>query len=205
MYIPSHFRNTDISEVKSFIQQNGFGILINVADGKPMATHIPLELSENGDRLTGHVSKGNPQWKHFEPDGDALCIFTGPHAYVSASWYNHENVSTWNYIAIHVYGKMRIIEGQELYESLKHLLDKYEKKSARPVSIEKMSGEFVKSSLRGLIGFEIVISEIQASYKLSQNRDDESYHNVVRELNNSDDTNAKQIAAIMNDRRPAKS
>jgi transcriptional regulator len=204
MYIPHFFKNADLAEVKNFVQQNGFGILINIADGKPVATHIPMELSADGNKITGHVSKGNPQWKKFEPNNDVLCIFTGPHAYVSSSWYNHENTPTWNYIAIHIYGKIKIIEGQELYDTLKHLLDKYEQHLACPVTIEKMSDEFVKSSLRGVIGFEITISEIQASYKLSQNRDDESYQNVVHELANSNDENAKQVAALMKNRRPPK-
>jgi transcriptional regulator len=204
MYIPHYFKNANLAEVKTFIQQNGFGILINVADGKPMATHIPLELSMDGTKITGHVSRGNPQWKKFESDNNVLCIFTGPHAYVSSSWYNHENTPTWNYIAVHLYGKIRVIEGQELYDSLKHLLDKYEQHSGCPVTIEKMSDEFVKSSMRGIIGFEIAIHEIQASYKLSQNRDDESYQNVVRELSNSNDENARQVAALMKNRRPEK-
>lgn len=202
MYTPHHFKNTDMETVKEFIHNNGFGILINTVEGKPFATHIPLELSPDSTRLLGHVSRTNSQWKHFEANDNVLAIFMGPHTYISSSWYNHENVPTWNYITVHIYGKIRIIEGQELYDSLKHLVDRYEQYSEKPVALENMSPEYVKNSLRGLVGFEIAITEIQSSYKLSQNRDDESYGNIIRELEKRPDDNSHQIARVMKDYRP---
>lgn len=202
MYIPHHFKNTNIEAVKEFINSNGFGILISTIEGKPFATHIPLQLSHETDRLFGHISRANTQWKHFETkDNNVLAIFTGPHAYISSSWYNHENVPTWNYIAVHVYGNARIIQGQELYDSLKHLVDKHEKDSAKPVSMETMSPEYLKNSLKGLVGFEITITEIQASYKLSQNRDDENYSNIIKELEKRPDDNSHQVAGAMKNNR----
>jgi transcriptional regulator len=202
MYIPHYFKNTNTKEVSDFIRQNGFAILTNAANGRPVAAHIPLELSEDGSRLLGHVSRANNQWKGFETNNEVLAIFMGPHAYVSASWYNHENVPTWNYIAVHVYGKVRIIEGQELYDSLKHLLDKYEHRSEQPVSMEKMSTPFLKNQLNGLVGFEIAITETQASYKLSQNRDDESYRNIIKQLEKKPDHYSHQVADAMKTNRP---
>ena len=92
---------------------------------KSIATHIPLELSKNKlgkDILQGHVSKANPQWHHFKNNTEVLAIFTGPHGYISSSWYDFEEVPTWNYIAVHVYGTIKIIEGEELYNSLKQLV-----------------------------------------------------------------------------------
>ena len=139
MFVPKYAQNNDAAEIKEFIKQNGFGILISQSSQKLMATHIPLEFSQDESKLLGHISKANPQWKKFESDSEVLAIFSGPHAYISSSWYDHENVPTWNYIAAHVYGSIRIIEGDELYEALKHLVAKYEAASAHPVSMETMS------------------------------------------------------------------
>ncbi len=185
MYIPPRYKLTDIEEVRNFIQANSFGILINILDGKPWATHIPLELETNAageDVLVGHISKANPQWKTFAENSQVLTIFSAPHAYISSSWYDHENVPTWNYIAVHVYGSLRVMEGEELFQALKKLMDKYETTSAKPVQLERMTPEYVQKEMRGIVGFEIKVKEIHAAHKLSQNRDDKNYQNVITEL-----------------------
>jgi transcriptional regulator len=182
MYIPQQFKNTDDAEIKAFINANGFAVLINQTMGKLWGTHIPLVLSPDGKKLTGHISKANPQWKYFEAGKDVLAIFNGPHAYISSSWYDHENVPTWNYIAVHVYGQLRIIQGEELLAALKQMVDHYEKNSSNPVSVEKMSAPFLKSHVEALVGFEIEISSIEAAYKLSQNRDEHNHDEIVRNL-----------------------
>lgn len=202
MYVPRHFQNDNSEEVKNFIEQNGFATLVSQTEGKLWATHIPLQLSEDRTKLHGHVSKANPQWKHFASAGQVLAIFTGPHAYISSSWYNHENVPTWNYIAAHVYGNIRIVEGNELLSSLKRLVNKYEKHSENPVSVETMTPEYVSKSIQGLVGFEIEISEIKAAYKLSQNRDGVNYQNVVRELEKKDDQDSFRVAEQMKKKWP---
>lgn len=200
MYIPHHFRQHNIEEVKSFLQKNSFGILVSQVNGKPWATHIPLELDVNIDGkevLVGHVSRGNKQWKDFDKNEEVMAIFNGPHTYISSSWYDHENVPTWNYIVVHVYGTIRIIEGEELLGSLKKLVDKYEAHSSNPVTVEGMSKRFLESELRGIIGFEIVITDIQAAYKLSQNRDTNNKQNIVAELEQRGDHDSIQIAGHM--------
>ena len=126
MYIPKPFNDSTPEEVSTFLKEHSFGILVNQTNGKLWATHIPMELAKNEDGkdvLEGHISKGNPQWKEFEKEPEVLAIFQGPHAYISSSWYNHENVPTWNYVAVHVYGKLKIIEGERFYQSLKNLID----------------------------------------------------------------------------------
>jgi len=120
-----------------------------------------------------------------------------PHAYVSSSWYDHENVPTWNYIAVHVYGKIRIIEGDILKTRLGKLVDKYEAKMENPVSVDRMSEEFVESEIRGIVGFEIVITEIQAAMKLSQNRDDKNYKRIIKNLEKQGDVGSLKIAEKM--------
>ena len=198
MYVPKQFRNTDPSTINDFIRHHGFGILVSQTDSRLVATHIPLELSADETKLTGHIARANPHWKSFQNNSDVMVIFPGPHAYVSSSWYDHENVPTWNYIAVHVYGKIQIIEGDELYSALKQLVDKYEKTSEYPVSIEKMSPEYVRQSIKGLVGFSIEITSTEAAYKLSQNRDKKNYNNIINELEKRGDHDSKSIAAEMN-------
>jgi len=197
MYVPKQFRNNDGSTINDFIRHHGFGILVSQSDNKMVATHIPLELSADEAKLTGHIAKANPQWKNFQSNSEVMVIFPGPHAYVSSSWYDHENVPTWNYIAVHVYGKIEIIEGEQLLECLKHLVDKYETGSEHPVSVEKMSPEYVRKSIQGLVGFEITITSIEAAYKLSQNRDRKNYINIISELEKRGDHSSHEVADEM--------
>ena len=196
MYIPAAYQNSDLEEVKEFIKKNSFGLLINQTNGKPWATHIPLELySKNGkDFLISHISKANPQWHNFKENPDVLCIFNGPHSYISSSWYKEEEVPTWNYIAVHVYGKIKIIEGDALLDSLKDLVDKYEADSACPVSVDGFSKKTM-SQIKGIVGFEIEINEIKAAYKLSQTRP-EDHPKIIEELNTREQ-GSKEVAKMM--------
>lgn len=202
MYIPNHFKNENLEEVKGFLIKNSFGILINQTKGKLTGTHIPMELDtdEHGnDVLVGHISKANPQWEGFQNNEEILAIFNGPHSYVSSSWYETEEVPTWNYIAVHIYGKIKIIEGDELLLSLKKLVDKYEVNSEHPVSMETMSSKIHKQ-VNGIVGFSIKINEIQAAYKLSQNRSESDYHNIVDKLEKTGASNPKEVAKEMKKR-----
>ena len=197
MYVSKLNRNENAEDLNEFIRQNSFGILISSVDGKPVATHIPMYLSDDGKTLTGHIARANSQWKNWNTSLEVLSVFQGPHTYISSSWYDHENVPTWNYIAVHVYGKIRIIENEELLASLKSLVHKYEKKSAKPVSVEGMSEKYVMEQMRGIVGMEITISKIEAAYKLSQNRDEKNHANIVSELEKQGDENSVGIADQM--------
>lgn len=199
MYIPDLYKNENEDEIKKFLQENSFGILINPSHGKLCATHIPLELDKNDqgkDILQGHISKENPQWEGFETDMEVLAVFSGPHSYISSSWYDHENVPTWNYLAVHVYGKIKIIEGEAVIDSLRKLVDKYEKNSEKPVRIEDLSKKTMMQA-RGIVGFEIEITDIQAMKKLSQNRDSKNYQNIISELEKIDTNQSTAIANEM--------
>lgn len=199
MYIPEDYKNNNLEDVKDFLQKNSFGILVNQTDEKLCATHIPLELdiNENGkDVLVGHISKENLQWKGFESSDKVLAIFSGPHSYVSSSWYDFEGVPTWNYIAVHVYGTVKVIEGEALLSSLKKLVDKYEVNSENPVKVENLSKKTMMMA-HGIIAFEIEIEEIHAKRKLSQNRDQKNYDNIIIELEKTGNNDAKAIAEEM--------
>src|SRR6478752_518780 len=124
MYTAKLNRNENTEELHEFIQANGFAILVSNVEGRPWATHLPLLLSHDKTKLFGHVAKGNKQWKEWNADAEVLAIFQGPHAYISSSWYDHENVSTWNYTAVHIYGKVKIIEGDAVIDLLTKLVDK---------------------------------------------------------------------------------
>jgi transcriptional regulator len=203
MYIPEYFKYKNLSDVRDFITAYGFAILISQVDGKPWATHIPLMLDKNDngkDILTGHISKANKQWKEFD-NKEVMAIFTGPHTYISSSWYDHENVPTWNYIAVHVYGKILTIEGDLLKKQLIKLVDKYESGSDNPVSVNKMSEGFVEKMMSGIVGFEIEITEIQAAIKLSQNRDVKNYESIINKLEQKEDMNSLEIARLMKNHR----
>jgi transcriptional regulator len=197
MYIPENFKNKDRESILQFIRQNGFGTLISKSSGPIAATHTPLELSDDGTKLFGHISRANPQGKDFIKGEEVLVIFQGPHAYISSSWYDHENVPTWNYLVAHVYGNIEVIEGEKLVESLKHLVDKYEQGSEKPVSVEGMSRKYLESQLRGIIGFEIRISRMEAAYKLSQNRDKKNYATIIQKLEQRNGTHDQAIAEAM--------
>lgn len=199
MFTPQNFKNENIAEVKDFIKHNGFGILITKTSGKILATHIPLELNineEGKDVLYGHIAKMNPQGMDFVDDEEILVIFNGPHSYVSSSWYGHENVPTWNYIAVHVYGTLKKITGDALYQSLKRLVDKYETNMESPVSVDRMS-EKTLLQMKGIIGFELEITNIQASYKLSQNRNEIDHANIIKQLERAVDPQSVEIAKQM--------
>ena len=200
MFTPAHYKNEDIDEIKDFLRSNSFGILVNQVDGKPWATHIPLELdidSDGSDVLIGHIAKANPQWKYFREDSQVLCIFNGPHSYVSSSWYKEEEVPTWNYIAVHVYGTLKIQSEEALLASLHKLVDKYEADSKEPVSSRDMSPKTMRQ-IKGVVGFEIKVEDIQATYKLSQGREHD-HPKIITELEERD-SSAKAVAKAMQKR-----
>jgi transcriptional regulator len=192
------------TEVQEFIQKNAFATLYSQVDGKPWATHLPLFLEKKSVGkfiLHGHLAKANPQAKQLANLEEVLVVFHGPHAYISSSWYTHENVPTWNYLAVHVYGKARLIEGGELLHHLKSLVDQYETGRPNRVQVETMTPSYLEGQIRALVGFEIEIKEIHASAKLSQNRDDENYERIVQQLEQSSLASDQEVAEEMRKRR----
>jgi len=199
MYTPDIYKNEDPESIREFLKENSFGILINQTHGKLSATHIPIELELNADGkeiLQGHISKLNPQAAGFAENDQVLAVFSGPHSYISSSWYDHENVPTWNYIAVHVYGRIKIVDYGTAVEQLKKLVDKYETNSENPVRVEDLSEKTMREA-RGIFGFEIEIDEIQATKKLSQSRDDHNYKNIILELEKTENPQAIALAKEM--------
>jgi transcriptional regulator len=200
MYIHSLNAWGNQPEVLDFIRKNAFATLYTQVNGKPWATHLPLFLEgkpEGKFVLHGHLAKANSQWKQLAQAEEVLVVFQGPHAYISSSWYTHENVPTWNYLAVHVYGKARLIEGEELMHHLKTLVDQYETGRPNRVQVETMTPSYLEGQIRALVGFEIEINEVHASAKLSQNRDDENYERIVQQLEQSPLASDLEVAKEM--------
>lgn len=198
MYTPSYYKNNNMEEIRDFLLHNAFGILITVLDNRPWGTHIPLELEQDEmgrDVLVGHIAKANPQWKSFGDPTEVLCIFNGPHAYVSSSWYREEEVPTWNYLAVHVYGNLTVLDQEKTMASLHRLVDKYEKSSKQPISLKEMSPKTL-GQVKGVVGFQILITGIQATYKLSQTRP-EDHPKIIGELEERRDSGSQAIAQRM--------
>ncbi|MDN5389456.1 MULTISPECIES: FMN-binding negative transcriptional regulator [Bacillus] len=202
MYIPKYFKVENVDEVLDIVQKNSFGTIVTTEQGKPIATHLPLGFNKKGDDyyITGHVAYGNPQWRTFETCQDVLVMFQGPHAYISSSWYGHEEVPTWNYQAVHIYGQASILERDELIEELTVMMEKYEKHREHPILWANLSPQLLENQLKAIVGFKVRVEDIQAAYKLSQNRNDTDYMNIIDQLQNEGDPNAEQLAAVMKKR-----
>lgn len=202
MYIPKIYRNEDRPKIIEFITQNNFGIMVSCnLQQKIIATHIPFLFEERDEKLiaVSHMSKANEQWKNLESQSEILIIFQGPHTYISSSWYNHVNVPTWYYIAVHLYGKVKLFTQEEAYHHLSKLVDFHESGEKNPISVDGMGRNYVDREMKGMIAFEIEVSEIQAVEKLSQNRDEENLNLINEKLLERNDDSSKAIAkAIVN-------
>jgi transcriptional regulator len=201
MFIPKLFKVTNFEEIRGFVEEHSFGSIVTLHNGRPVATHLPFQFRQFGEEwyVTGHFAKANPQWKTIA-EQDALVMIQGPHAYVSSSWYSHENVSTWNYQAVHLYGKVQLMNNKELEEELALLMKKYEQHRPNPVLWENLSQE-TKQQMNAVVGFKMKVDEIQAAYKLSQNRNSTDYGNIIDGLRNEGRSDADQRAALMEKRR----
>lgn len=185
MWIPEHYLFEDRQEINDFIKEVGLATLICMDDQYPIATHTPLELEQNTagkDVLRGHIAKANPQSDLLQNEPNVLAIFLSPvEHYISSSWYEKPNAPTWNYMSVHVYGKLKILTGQELWDSVERLTQRHEQISRCPISLSTLP-KHIQNMLRGVTGFEIEINRIEAAHKLSQNRNQKDYQNIIHEL-----------------------
>jgi transcriptional regulator len=203
MYTPKLYREEDRLTILQFMQENEFVTLVCHDGKRQAASHLLVEVIEEGERLlvNGHMSRANPLWKTFEYNPEVLLIFQGPHTYISPTWYNYVNVPTWNYQAVHVYGQPRLLtEYEEAYQLLKRLIDRHERSGH--YKMESLPQDFVEKEMKGIMAFQIEVTEIQANYKLSQNREDEDYWNIVSHLEKREDELSHGVAQAMKGQRP---
>lgn len=198
MYVPDHFKETDPERLAALMRDYPFGMLITVHEGLPLVSHIPFlyERRSGGvSVLLGHVARANPQWQDLAQNPTALVVFQGPHAYVSPSWYGSPGVPTWNYAAVHVYGKARLIEDEASLEKLvKQLTAVYESQQPNPWQ-PNLAGERRAKLLGMIVGFEMEAQAIQGKFKLSQNRSAADQRAVVSQLSQSPLTS--EVAKLM--------
>lgn len=202
MYIPKQYRmNHD--EAVQFMKSNPFALLITVDEHRPLATHIPLEIREAEGKIyaTGHIAYGNMQKKTLDNNCNVLLIFQGPHAYISSSWYECEEVPTWDYLAVHAYGTARILTKEELKSALDSMLTHYESHRENGRLWDTFNPELLESEMKGIVGFEIEITSIQAAAKMSQNRNNTDYKSIVAELEKSNEQGDRQVAQWMREQR----
>lgn len=203
MYIPKLYR-LDTKEAVQIMRTYPFAILITIDDHRPIATHIPVEIRENDGKLyiSGHIAFGNTQKNTLENNPDVLLIFQGPHAYISSSWYEAENVPTWDYLAVHAYGTSRIISDDELENALAAMLHHYEAHRENGRYLDTFTPGYIQDQMKGIVGFEIEITGVEASGKMSQNRNDRDYKAIVTELEKSDEEGETKVAEWMRNHRP---
>lgn len=197
MYIPSAFKMKDISEMLAVIQENSFATLFSTHEGMPFATHLPLLLNDTKDYVIGHFAKGNPQWKDIEKQ-KVLAIFHGPHCYISPSWYEtNQAVPTWNYVAVHVYGEIELMEhDDELINSFNNMIKKYEHPTST-YSLTQVDEQLISNLNKGVQGFKLKILSMEGKKKLSQNHSNERQQLVIQKLEEIEHINEQQIARLM--------
>ncbi|MEN1934033.1 FMN-binding negative transcriptional regulator [Paenibacillus sp. 102] len=197
MYIPKYFDIKDEKTKYEIIEQNSFATLFSQNNGAPYATHLPLLLNRDERILYGHFARPNEQWRDTE-NQEVLAVFQGPHCYISPSWYEtNKAVPTWNYVAVHVYGEMEIVDDeQELIDSLRDLVNKYED-PASSYSLDEVEPNYVEGLSKGIVGFKIKINRIEGKGKLSQNHSAKRQELVVKQLEQIDSDNHKGIAMLM--------
>ncbi|WP_034045520.1 FMN-binding negative transcriptional regulator [Wocania ichthyoenteri] len=201
MYIPDFNLQKDKKQVIDFIKRFSFGTIITSKNNIPIATHLPFLVTENkeGIVLTSHFAKANEHWRDIKKN-KVLVIFSEPHAYISPKNYEKElNVPTWNYISVHTYGEGKVINKIErITELLENTIENYEVEYKQQWN--ELPKEFKRKMIKGIVAFEINVTDIQAKEKLSQNKTGKERQNIINSLSNSKDTNEKAIAEYMKKR-----
>lgn len=199
MYTPKHFEEKDPDKIFKFMEEYNFATVVSYAKKKPWASHLPFVLLKEGETITlkAHMAKANPQWASFNSDEEVLVIFHEPHSYISPKLYeNKVSVPTWNYIAVHAYGKPRLLKTVEerikiLELSFEHFEPSYKEQWLT------LPEAYKNDLLDGIMAFEIEVTKIEAKFKLSQNRTIGERKNVMESLDKSGDKVKTDIARHM--------
>jgi len=206
MYIPKHFEETRLPVIHGLIDAHPFASLITMGPAGLVASHIPMVLERDGTLpgvLRGHVSRANVQWKEFSPEGEALAIFSGPHHYITPTWYAEKAetgkvVPTWNYAVVHAYGRMSIHEGPDwLRAHLETLTNIHEAASAAPWRVADAPDEYVSAMMKGIVGIELRLTRLEGKWKASQNRPERDRLAVAEGLGELGTAEARAMQAMV--------
>lgn len=208
MYIPAHFA-ADPASVPAFVDLAGAADLVTFDGERLTATLLPVIWERPDDpaagagRLLGHLALANPQWRSAQPDVPALAIVHGPQAYISPSWYQStaehgRTVPTWNYTAVHFTGPVTFHQDREwLRDIVTRLTQRHEDHRARPWRVTDAPAAYVEGQLRGIVGVELTITQVEAKEKLSQNRSRADRDGVIAALREAGEPGAEGIATLM--------
>jgi transcriptional regulator len=198
LYIPE-FNRIEDHLATGFMREHPFALLISNSQAGPFATHIPVLVRERESKLAlvGHVAKANPHWKLLQQDPEALVIFHGPHAYISPSLYeNPESVPTWNYAAVHVYGRASVFwEAERLKEILVETVRAFD--VAYLDQWDALREQYRTGMLKHIVGFELVVDRLEGKFKLSQNRSKRDQAKIIKSMYGSEDSNVRDIGRLM--------
>ncbi|WP_419698158.1 FMN-binding negative transcriptional regulator [Mucilaginibacter sp. NFX135] len=195
MYIPSFNKFENEHEAISFMHRYSFATIVTSVGDIPVATHLPFIIEQRDDKLvlSSHFAKANPQATEIEGK-NALVIFTEPHAYISPVNYEKEtNVPTWNYLAVHTYGKVTLLN--ETADLLARTINNYEANYLQQWN--NLPDDYKQKMMKGIVGFEIVVDSLQAKKKLSQNRSEQEKESIINTLSKSTNTTENEIAEYM--------
>jgi len=198
MYIPKNFLTTDREEIIGFMKQYSFAAIITAKDNFPTATHLPFLVSTKDDDiiLTSHFAKANEQWMQIT-ENMILVIFNEPHAYISPKHYDKElNVPTWNYFSVHAYGQGQLItDTDKTFEVLDATIENYEIDYKQQWN--RLPEDYKLKMVKGIVAFEVIITDLQAKKKLSQNKTNAEQMKIIETLSDSDNNNERDIATYM--------
>jgi transcriptional regulator len=207
VYLPPAFTETRPEVLVAHIERHPFGLLVTHGAGGLVTSRIPFVAERHGDRLVlqGHLARPNPQVAHLAQGGEVLAIFTGPHAYVSPTWYGAgPAVPTWNYADVHAYGAVRTVEDEAwLRGFLERLSHRYEAGNPEPWRMAAQPANYLAGMLRGIVGFEIEVARLEGKFKLSQNRPATDRPRIIAALEAEGDPDGAAVAALMREREPA--
>lgn len=194
----------DPATVLRFVKENPFAFLCGVdAGGKPVATQVPVFIDERDGKLflSGHIMKQTDHHKALVQNPNVLAVFSSAHTYVSASWYeNKQQASTWNYISVHAKGTVRFLDEQALLDVLKRTTAHFENNPNSGANFDDLPQEYVQRLAKAIIAFEVEVEHLDHVFKLSQNRDQKSYDNIIQKLEKQDAA-GQYIAEEMKKRR----
>jgi len=202
MYVPPHFAESDLATLHAFIEGQSFGLLVSQVEGEPFATHLPFLLDRTAGpqgTLVGHMARANPHWRELAGQ-TALAVFSGPHAYISPTWYEAENfVPTWNYVAVHATGPVELVEGRDaLLDILGRSVAEFEAAIPSPWVLDA-AGSFVGRLLSQIVGFRLRIERLEGKWKMSQNHSVERREKVIRALEARGGENAMAVVRMVRD------
>ena len=207
VYLPPAFTEARPEILVAHIERYDFALLITDGAQGLVASHVPFLPERRGEELylQGHLARPNPQAADLALGGEALAVFSGPHAYISPRWYvNRPAVPTWNYADVHAYGTARRIDDAEwLRNFLRRLVQRHEAGSERPWRMEDQPAAYLKGMLTGIVGFEIRVTRLEGKFKLSQNRPGVDRPRIIKALDAAEDANAAAVARLMEERDPA--